>query len=265
MLNSSERKIATPSVPPSWRKKVAELVATPISRGGTAFWTMIVSGCMHWPRPRPRNTIPPITHSRLVSAPTNDSATIDSPAMPEPMIGKIRMLPVREVICPVTMPALIMPSTIGSIIRPALVGEAPWTICMYCGSTVIAPNIAAPTMTLAPITTAAARSLKIRSGIRASSPIRRSASTKAATPAAPMTYAASERPEPQPHSRPCSATVSSGTSATTSEVAPIQSMRASRRTWCRCRLRVTTNSAAMPIGTLIRNTQRQPVTPRIES
>ncbi len=68
-----------------------------------------------------------------------------------------------------------MPTTIGSIIRPASVGLAPCTICMYCGRIVIAPNIAAPTITLAPMTTAAARSRKIRSGIRASSRIRCSA------------------------------------------------------------------------------------------
>ena len=42
-----------------------------------------------------------------------------------------------------------MPTTIGSIIRPASVGLAPCTICMYCGRIVIAPNIAAPTITLA--------------------------------------------------------------------------------------------------------------------
>ena len=182
VLNSSERKTATPSVPPSWRKKVAELVATPISRGGTAFCTMIVRGCMHWPMPRPRNSIPTITQPRLVSALTRDSAIIETPASAEPMIGNIRILPVREVIWPTPMPAVIMPTTIGSIIRPALVGEAPCTICMYCGRTVIAPNIAAPTMTLAPMTTAAARSRKIRSGISASSPIGCSATTKPTTP-----------------------------------------------------------------------------------
>ncbi len=186
VLNSSERKTATPRVPPSWRKKVAELVATPISLGGTAFCTMIVSGCMHWPMPSPRNSIPTIISSRLVSAPTKDSAIIEAPARAEPKIGKIRILPVREVIWPTPMPALIMPTTIGSIISPALVGEAPCTICMYCGSTVIAPNMAAPTITLAPITTATVRILKIRSGISASSPIRCSAYTKASTPTAPM-------------------------------------------------------------------------------
>ena len=124
VLNSSDRKTATPSVPPSWRKNVAELVATPISRGGTAFCTMIVSGCMHWPRPRPSNSIPAITSSRLVSAATRrQQRAARPPASAEPMIGKIRILPVREMTWPETMPALIMPTTIGSIIRPASVGR----------------------------------------------------------------------------------------------------------------------------------------------
>ena len=98
VLNSSERNTATPSVPPSWRKNVAELVATPISRGGTAFCTMIVSGCMHWPMPRPTNSIPNITQPRLVSAVTKESAIMAHPARAEPKIGKPRILPVREVI-----------------------------------------------------------------------------------------------------------------------------------------------------------------------
>ena len=102
---------------------------------------MIVSGCMHWPRPSPSSSIPAITQTRLVSAETSDSSSIATAAIAEPMIGKIRILPVREVIWPVMMPALIMPTTIGSIIRPAWVGEAPCTICMYCGSTVIPPNM----------------------------------------------------------------------------------------------------------------------------
>ena len=123
------------------------------------------------------------------------------------------------------------------------------------------PNIAMPTMTLELIATAAARIRKIRSGIRAASRIRASVATNATSPSAPMANAVSERGELQPQSRPCSATVSSGTRATTSQVAPHQSMRTSWRWWCRCRVRATTISAAMPIGTLTRNTQRQPATP----
>jgi hypothetical protein len=41
--------------------------------------------------------------------------------------------------------------------------------------------------------------------------------------------------------------------------------RCSADTWCTCRVRETTNSAAMPIGTLTRNTQRQPVIPAIDA
>ena len=40
-----------PSVPPIWRKNVADDVATPMSCGGTAFWMASTSGCMLMPRP----------------------------------------------------------------------------------------------------------------------------------------------------------------------------------------------------------------------
>jgi hypothetical protein len=53
-LNSTERKIAVPSVPPICRKNVAELVATPMSCGGTAFWMASTSVCMLKPSPRPK-------------------------------------------------------------------------------------------------------------------------------------------------------------------------------------------------------------------
>ncbi len=53
-LNRIDKNTATPTVPPSCRKKVADAVATPISRGLTAFCTIRVSGCMQLPRPMPR-------------------------------------------------------------------------------------------------------------------------------------------------------------------------------------------------------------------
>ena len=53
VLNTMDRKIAVPSVPPSWRKNVDDPVATPMSRGGTAFCTASTSVCMQEPRPRP--------------------------------------------------------------------------------------------------------------------------------------------------------------------------------------------------------------------
>ncbi len=99
------------------------------------------------------------------------------------------------------------------------------------------PNIAMPTITLAAIVTAAGRIRKIRSGISAASPIARSASTNATRPSAPMTYAATDCGESQPHCRPCSATVSSGTRQTTRAIAPHQSMRTCRGVWWMCRVR----------------------------
>ena len=74
---------------------------------------------------------------------------------------------------------------------------------------------------------------------------------------------AMERALVQPHSRPCSATISSGTTASASARAPGQSIRCSRRVCGRCSTRPTTSSETIPIGTLIRNTQRQPSMPRM--
>ena len=54
VLNSTDRKIAVPAVPPICRKNVDEAVATPMSRGGTAFCTASTSVCMQPPRPRPK-------------------------------------------------------------------------------------------------------------------------------------------------------------------------------------------------------------------
>ena len=46
VLNRIDRKTATPSVPPICRKNVADDVATPMSRGETAFCTARIIGCM---------------------------------------------------------------------------------------------------------------------------------------------------------------------------------------------------------------------------
>ena len=43
--------MATPMVPPICRKNVADAVATPMSRGGTADCRISSSGCMQLPRP----------------------------------------------------------------------------------------------------------------------------------------------------------------------------------------------------------------------
>ncbi|GAB6983724.1 hypothetical protein JCM10369A_02480 [Nocardioides pyridinolyticus] len=128
--NGTERKTATPSVPPIWRENVAELVATPISPGGTALCTMSSSGCMQLPRPRPSTNIARLTKSWAVSAPHRDSRNSPTTITPDPTIGNNRTWPVREMTWPDPIDDAIMPTTIGSISSPDSVGVAPCTICM---------------------------------------------------------------------------------------------------------------------------------------
>ena len=85
------------------------------------------------------------------------------------------MRPVREMILPEARLAVISPKTMGSIRKPDSVGEAPRTICMYSGSSMMPPNMAIPTTTLAEIVTDAARLRNIRNGISAASAMARSA------------------------------------------------------------------------------------------
>jgi hypothetical protein len=54
--------IASPTDPPTCRKKVSELVAAPSIRGATALWTMIVNTENDGPMPRPAMNI----HSHAV-------------------------------------------------------------------------------------------------------------------------------------------------------------------------------------------------------
>ncbi|CAM3963353.1 hypothetical protein TSOC111612_23355 [Tsukamurella ocularis] len=58
---STERKTATPSVPPICRKNVAAAVETPMSRGGRMFCSARVSGCIRLPRPKPITAAPAMT------------------------------------------------------------------------------------------------------------------------------------------------------------------------------------------------------------
>ena len=130
VLNRTERKIATPRVPPICRKKVAELVATPISVGGTELCTISRIGCRQLPRPRPSTSIDRLTQIIGVSAPQRDSRNSPTTVTAEPTTGNQRMWPVLEITWPETIEPLIMPITIGSISRPDSVGVAPCTICM---------------------------------------------------------------------------------------------------------------------------------------
>jgi len=65
-----DRKTAVPSVPPIWRVKVADEVATPMSRRSTAFCTARVSGWKLKPRPMPKKNMTIIVFHSGVSAPT---------------------------------------------------------------------------------------------------------------------------------------------------------------------------------------------------
>jgi hypothetical protein len=49
--NSTASEVAAPSVPPRERKKVTDEVATPMSCGGRAFWTLMTSVCIDSPSP----------------------------------------------------------------------------------------------------------------------------------------------------------------------------------------------------------------------
>ena len=79
-----------PSVPPIERKNVTELVATPISRGETAFCTAVIIGCMLPPRPRPISTMISMVCQSGVSAPIRANRPSAAAIRVLPMIGKIR-------------------------------------------------------------------------------------------------------------------------------------------------------------------------------
>ncbi len=55
--NSTASDRAAPNVPPIERKKVTELVATPMSFGGMAFCTLMTSVCIDSPSPTPMSTM----------------------------------------------------------------------------------------------------------------------------------------------------------------------------------------------------------------
>jgi len=117
-------------VPPICRKNVAEDVAMPIALGGTEDCMVSISGCMQLPTPYPTKSIMTPTTPRWVSAEIVVSANMPSAISAEPKIGKIRVRPVREMMRPDVIEAVIRPATIGSMRKPDSVGVAPCTICM---------------------------------------------------------------------------------------------------------------------------------------
>ena len=126
-------KIAVPNDPPIERKNVAPEVATPSSLCGTPFCTMVTSTCMTLPRPRPRMSMK--TASSNVGVPTPIRCSRNRPRViaAVPAIGKIRYLPVREMICPDEMDIARSPTISGSRYSPETVGEMPRTTWKKAG------------------------------------------------------------------------------------------------------------------------------------
>src|SRR5665648_432265 len=71
--NRIDRNTAVPSVPPIWRKNSDDDVATPMSRGGTAFCTASTSGWKQKPRPMPK-----IADRQLTSSNDDDAVSWES-------------------------------------------------------------------------------------------------------------------------------------------------------------------------------------------
>ncbi len=103
------------------------------------------------------------------------------------MIGKILYRPVREVRMPLVIETDMIPTIIGSSDRPDSVGLKPLTICMYSGRQMMPPNIPMPRMKFISDATLNTGERNIFSGRMASSPTRRSISTKAISSTAPRT------------------------------------------------------------------------------
>jgi len=97
VLNRMDRNTAVPSVPPICRKKVADEVATPMSRAGTAFCTAMTSVCMQPPSPSPKMNIQMSVRHSGVSASIVFSSTRADAISSVPMTGKILYRPVRAV------------------------------------------------------------------------------------------------------------------------------------------------------------------------
>ena len=90
VVSRTDRNTAVPRVPPFCRKNVTDEVATPISRGETAFWMARMIGCMFPPSPSPTIGMIRAVFQSGVSAPISENRNSPTTMSPVPMIGKIR-------------------------------------------------------------------------------------------------------------------------------------------------------------------------------
>src|SRR5690606_13448188 len=160
--------------------------------------------------------------------------------------------------CPATVEETSVPNTIGRLIQPATVGDLPSESWKYWDRKTVLPNIATPTRALASVASATVRLRKILSGMigsaaRASTRI---ASASSTTPA--MTIVALQ-PDAQANVLPASDDqISSTETPAVISTAPSQSIRTSRRTTGRLRVRWRRTIDRRVNGTPIRKHQRQP-------
>ena len=87
---STARAIAAPNVPPRERKKDTELVATPMSFAGSAFWTLRTRVCMVMPRPAPSTVVKVMVRHSGVSTCSVDSNAMATNMVAVPRIGRMR-------------------------------------------------------------------------------------------------------------------------------------------------------------------------------
>ena len=108
-------------------------------------------------------------HTEVSASTMNDIETSATTMKTMPTSGKILYLPVLLIAMPEPMAPVMMPATSGIICRPATVGLEPWTICRYCGSSRMPPNMPAPRTMLPTLPTAKLRFRNSRRGSSASS------------------------------------------------------------------------------------------------
>ena len=137
-----------------------------------------------------------------------------------PKIGKILYRPVRCMIRPTISEVPISPTMNAVRSSPAMVGVFCFTICRYRGMRTSPPNITMPTKNATTLVTEKTGLRKIRSGKIASSPILFSRGRKATNDRTDTATMPRVSTELQPHSRPFSATSSSGTTVEVSRPAP---------------------------------------------
>ena len=170
----------------------------------------------------------------------------------EPTTGKILYRPVREVTWPDSSEAAIIPPTSGRMSSPALVGEAPLTICRYSGIEAMPPNIPMPMIVAWAEPTAKTLPRNSRSGSSASSPISASIADEGQPARSTPSDVADEGAARGP--APCAALLGDDqqrheTGGQCRRAAPVDAVVAAGVV--RCSTRMTTNSARMPIGTLM--------------